>query len=435
MMAEIRPGIPADSSRARQRQIPADSDMGREAVAKPRRIAVAGGYTAGHVLAGLAFLKTYREAHGAQGCFIGCPGGVEERLVPARGERLLLIPGTAFARQRLAGRLTAIAGMIRGAFRARALLRRERIDLVIGVGGYASIGTGLAAWSLGIPLVIHEANAHPGLANLILARLAKRVCVGFQEAASRFGNRLGSDSCVEFTGNPATVSPILARPFANRVAGPWRILVSAGSLGSPFLNREAPRLLAQMRALGCEFSVRHLGGTPHGGQSSAGAGSASDARIAAIRREYAASGIEAQVDPFTEGIANAYADADFVIGGAGALTLADISAAGLPALLIPLASAANDHQSDNARAYCAHTGALWVAERDWETVRVAREITGLLQDRSRLNEIGQRAQAFSRPGAALTVVSICEEVLGAAPATHAAAVRDPSPDQTAGTLK
>jgi UDP-N-acetylglucosamine--N-acetylmuramyl-(pentapeptide) pyrophosphoryl-undecaprenol N-acetylglucosamine transferase len=387
---------------------PADSDVPGGSATRARRIAIAGGYTAGHVLAGLAFLKTYREAFGAEGCFIGCPGGVEDRLVPSHGERLLLIPGVAFARQGPWGRLAAVAGMFRGAFAARRLLRRERIDLVIGVGGYASVGTGLAAWSLGIPLVIHEANAHPGLANLMLARVARRVCVGFQEAERRFHKTRFRKPRVEFTGNPATVGPFTAKTAAGPLRGPLRILVSGGSLGSPFLNREAPRLLAELRAPGCEFTVRHLAGTPHPKKARAAPA------VDEIRRAYAESGIDARVDPFTDSISDAYADADFVISGAGALTLADISAAGLPALLVPLADAANDHQSDNARAYCSHTGALWVAERDWNARRVASQIVELFGNRQRFDDIARRSRAFARPGAALALVSICEEILGGA---------------------
>jgi UDP-N-acetylglucosamine--N-acetylmuramyl-(pentapeptide) pyrophosphoryl-undecaprenol N-acetylglucosamine transferase len=395
---------------AQQKLHPADSEAAGVSTARVRRIAIAGGYTAGHVLAGLAFLKTYREEFGAEGCFIGCPGGVEDRLVPAHGERLLLIPGAAFARQGIWGQLAAVVGMLRGAFAARRLLHREHIDVVIGVGGYASVGTGLAAWSLGIPLVIHEANARPGLANLMLARVARRVCVGFQEAGRRFRNARFRKPRVEFTGNPATVGPFAAKAAAGPLRVPLRMLVSGGSLGSPFLNREAPRLLAELRAPGCEFTVRHLAGTPHPKSRAASA-------VEEIRRAYAESGIEARVDPFTDSIADAYADADFVIAGAGALTLADISAAGLPALLVPLADAANDHQSDNARAYCSHTGALWVAERDWNTRRIAGQIAELLGNRPRFDDIARRSHAFGRPGAALALVSICEEVLGGARVT------------------
>jgi len=360
-------------------------------------------------LAGLAFLKTYRDDLGADVFFIGCPGGVEQRLVPAEGVRLLLVPGEPFARQGLPRRAAAIVGMLRGALAARKLLRNESVDLVIGVGGYASVGAGLAAWSLGIPLVIHEANAHPGLANLMLARVARRVCVGFAEASKRF-KRSVPQVRVEFTGNPATVGPFTT---GRRSADPacWRILVSAGSLGSPFLNREAPRMLAEMRALGCHFAVRHLAGTPHtAGLQTAGA------RLDEIRKVYREAGIEARVDPFTGSIGSAYAEADFVIGGAGALTLADIAAAGLPALLVPLASAANDHQSDNARAFCAHTGALWVEEANWNPSSIAREITELLGHPQRLEDIGRRALAFARPDAAAALVAVCEEVLGAGPA-------------------
>lgn len=373
------------------------------------RVAVAGGYTAGHVLAGLAFLKTYKEEFGAEGYFIGCAGGVEQRLVPAHGERLHMIAGTAFARQGLGGRAKAVLGMLRGAMQARRLLREQGTELVIGVGGYASVGGSLAAWSLGIPLVIHESNAHPGLANRLLGRMAQRVCVGFEEAAPVFGR--GGRRRVDYTGNPATMVPSVVRSSSE----PWRMLVSGGSLGSAFLNRVAPPLLARVQELGYRTSVRHLAGTPMD----------TDSGVEAIRRSYAVLGIQARVDPFTESIGPAYAEADFVIGGAGALTLADIAAAGLPSLLVPLARAANDHQSDNARAFAAHTGAVWVKERDWNTERVAQQIAEILNQPELFASMGRRARAFARPDAAVRVVQICEQVLD----------RAPVPDATAGSVR
>jgi UDP-N-acetylglucosamine--N-acetylmuramyl-(pentapeptide) pyrophosphoryl-undecaprenol N-acetylglucosamine transferase len=277
-----------------------------------RRIAVAGGGTAGHVLAGLAFLKAYREETGASGFFIGCARGTETRLVPKHGEELVTIAGSPFKRESAFCQALSIVNMGRGAHEARSVLRSRGIEIVIGVGGYASLGAGLAARSLGIPLVIHEANAMPGAGNRLLARFADRICVGMEGAD--FGR------CkAKWTGNP----PGVEIPDRKDVTGVLRFLVTGGSEGSPFLNREAPALFAQMKGA---VHVRHLTG---------------QGDVSAVKRAYSAAGVDACVLPFTDQIAEFYADSDAVIACPGALTLTEIAAAGLPALLVPLSGAAD----------------------------------------------------------------------------------------------
>ncbi|HEY1336430.1 MAG TPA: UDP-N-acetylglucosamine--N-acetylmuramyl-(pentapeptide) pyrophosphoryl-undecaprenol N-acetylglucosamine transferase [Bryobacteraceae bacterium] len=346
---------------------------------------MAGGYTAGHALLGVALLKRYREEFGAEGFFIGCEG-IEARIVPAHGEEFHAIRGSAWARERFAGKIAAVANLFRGVADARRLLRQKRTQLVIGVGGYASAGAALAARSLGIPLVIHEANADPGLANRLLARLAARVCIGFEEAARRF-----PAAKVQWTGNPPAAF-VQARTASSEI----RFLVAGGSLGSPFLNREAPRLFAGLRERGVAFRVRHLAGRGD---------------VDAIRRKYAAASVAARVDAFIDRMDDIYADSDFVISSAGALTLAELSAAGLPALLVPIAAAANDHQTVNARAYARQTGAPWVAERDWNIEEQADRLEALVRHPDRLAQLGTRVRACEAPDAAGNVVLACEAVL------------------------
>jgi len=150
---------------------------------------VTGGGTAGHILPAVEFLQTYRREFGADGCFIGCAAGLESRLVPANGERLEVIPGRPWARQGWMGRLRALACLPAAILAARRILRREKIQLAIGSGGYASFSTCVAAYTLGVPVVIHEANAEPGLANRIVARIAALICVGFPRLPAAFAAR------------------------------------------------------------------------------------------------------------------------------------------------------------------------------------------------------------------------------------------------------
>jgi UDP-N-acetylglucosamine--N-acetylmuramyl-(pentapeptide) pyrophosphoryl-undecaprenol N-acetylglucosamine transferase len=353
-----------------------------------RRIAVAGGGTAGHVMAGLAFLNAYRE-RGAECVFLGSAHGIESRLLAPRGERLTVLAGSPFARQPVSGKIRALGNAARGTMEARVLLRRERVDLVIGVGGYASVGPILAARSLGIPVVIHEANASPGHANRWLGRFAARVCGGFPETGGAFGR-----TRVTWTGNPVNAE-IRARRAApgDRV----RFLVAGGSEGSPFLNREAPKLLAGLRGMGIDLRVRHLAG---------------ERDVEAVRAAYTREKIAACVSSFVDGMAEVYDETDVAVTCAGAITLAEIAAAGLPSLLVPLDGAAEQHQHLNARAYAAHTGAYCITEQEWDASREAAWLARVARDRAAWSDLSARAKSWSAPDAARELVRVCEEVLG-----------------------
>jgi UDP-N-acetylglucosamine--N-acetylmuramyl-(pentapeptide) pyrophosphoryl-undecaprenol N-acetylglucosamine transferase len=359
-----------------------------DAPAKQRRIAVTGGGTAGHILPALELLRAYRAALGSEGYFIGCAEGLESRIVPPTGEILEIIPGLPVAKQGWSGKLAAIASLRRGILAARRILRRERTEVVIGFGGYAAFGACVAARSLGLPVVIHDSNAAPGLANRTLAMIAQRVCVGFEEAASRFGS-----SRVIHTGTPCRA----ARPRIRTGNARVRFLVMGGSLGSPHLNREAPRLFAALRKLDRPFSIRHLVGFQD---------------AAAVRRAYEAAHIEeARIDEFVEDMASAYAESDFVISCSGGLALAELAAAGLPALLVPFSAAAYHHQTANARAFADRTGAIWVAESEWDAEQQAARIARLLDDPGSLERMSRGAAEWAVKDASQQVIGVCEDLL------------------------
>ncbi len=346
-----------------------------------------GGGTAGHILPGVELLKAYRRDLGAEGFFIGCAEGLESRIVPGRGERLEIVPGLPVKRTTQMEKLAAIPSLMRGIAAARKILRREKTEIVIGFGGYASFGGCLAARSLGLPVIVHEANVEPGLANALLARIATRVCTGFVEAAARFPKAV-------HTGTPCAIADAVERSFET----PYRFLVLGGSTGSPHLNREAPRLFEILQKRGMRFSVRHIAGV---------------GATEALARDYAARSVSARVDGFVEDIRGAYAEADFAIACAGGLTLAELAAAGLPALLVPLSLASNDHQSPNARAYAEATGANWVSEQQWNAAEQAGWIEKLFAAPARLLEITRRTTAWGVRDAAQRVIQVCEEMIAA----------------------
>jgi UDP-N-acetylglucosamine--N-acetylmuramyl-(pentapeptide) pyrophosphoryl-undecaprenol N-acetylglucosamine transferase len=351
-----------------------------------RKIAVTAGGTAGHIVAALEFLKAYRSEFGAEGLFIGCGEPLEMRLAAARGVRVESVPGLPFARQTWKGKIAAASRIGGGVAAARRILEREGTQLVIGAGGYGSFNTCLAASLLRLPLIIHEANARPGTANRLLARLADRVCVGFPEAAGFAGRK------TVLTGNPASIPR--RRPLAS--CQPPRILVVGGSLGSPLLNREAPRLFAALRRRGIRFSLLHLAGIDN---------------HAAVRHAYQAAAVSARVEEFSDRVSEIYAETDFAISGCGALTIADLAAAGVPSLFVPQSSVAHNHQVSNARAYGERTGAYWVEEDQWSSETMADWIARVIGDSARLEAMRRNALAWSRPHAARDLVRTCEELL------------------------
>jgi UDP-N-acetylglucosamine--N-acetylmuramyl-(pentapeptide) pyrophosphoryl-undecaprenol N-acetylglucosamine transferase len=361
-----------------------------------RCIAVAGGGTAGHALAGVAISRAYREIFHAETFFIGCAAGFESRLAPARGEDLVLIPGSPYERQALVGKTSAIVRLAPAVMVARGWLKKRHADLLVSVGGYPAMSAALAARSLGIPVVIHEANAHPGLANQAIGRFADYVCTGFEETVAAFRGRP-----VQCTGNPpgvplSSTQSLSTQNPAKRGDGSACVLIAGGSEGSPFLNREGPRLFAALARPGVR--VRHLAGRGD---------------VAGIAAAYRAAGVEAHVDSFIDDMDRAYAAASCVIACPGALTLAEIALMGLPSLLVPLSTASGNHQAANARAFCAGSGASWVNEQDWNTQQQAAWLRSLLDDPARLADLGNQARRVARPSAAAQIVQVCESLLKA----------------------
>jgi UDP-N-acetylglucosamine--N-acetylmuramyl-(pentapeptide) pyrophosphoryl-undecaprenol N-acetylglucosamine transferase len=337
-------------------------------------------------------MEAYRAAYGdVELYFIGCSGGFESQMVPARGFELQMIPGSPYARQGPTGKARSVVEFVRGILHARELLRNNGTRLVVGLGGYASAGAIMAARSLGLGTVIHEANTVPGIANRLVGRLAGRVCVGWEDAYVGVGG-----VSVSVTGNPILREIADAGLRTRNGSGPRHILITGGSEGSPFLNRHVPPLLTAIKATGTEIDVRHQTGA--GGSER-------------VRRAYAEAQIPAQVEDFIGNMADAYACAHFAIASAGALTLSELSAAGLPALILPTSAVANSHQDANAMVYAGQTGSIWITEPEWDTQTLAARIGDLLRNPSALRDQSDRARAIARPDAAANVVAACEELM------------------------
>jgi UDP-N-acetylglucosamine--N-acetylmuramyl-(pentapeptide) pyrophosphoryl-undecaprenol N-acetylglucosamine transferase len=352
-------------------------------------IMIMAGGTGGHVFPGLAVAEVLREKQRAV-VWLGTHRGLEARLVPQHG---IEIEWVAIEGVRRRGPLAWLVAQFRVAaaiVQVLGTLRRRRPAAVLGMGGFASGPGGIAAWLARKPLLIHEQNAVAGTTNRLLARFASRVFEAFPGAFPR----AVAARCI---GNPvrrsiAELDPPRERRRAGAPSG-MRMLVLGGSQGARALNRCVPAALArlpdELRPL-----VHHQTG-----------GGIEDARAS-----YEAAGVRAELEAFVEDMAAAYAQADLVVARAGALTIAELAAAGLAAILVPYPYAVDDHQTKNAAQFVAAGAGRLIPEADLSPERLASELEALLRAPAQLLEMGERAREFAHPRAAVELAEACLEL-------------------------
>ena len=343
---------------------------------------MAGG-TGGHVFPGLAVAELLRQS-GWRVVWLGAKTGMEAALVPKRGFDMAWVSFSGVrGKGPLAFLLLPLKLLVAFWQSARAIFA-HRPDVVLGMGGYISFPGGMMAALLGKPLVVHEQNAIPGLANRVLAAVADRVLCAFPGALKR----------ASVTGNPVRPEiAAIAAPESRYTgrSGPIRVLVVGGSLGAQALNDVVPRALALLT--GERPVLTHQSGAKH---------------IDSLRRAYAAAGVPAKAFAFIEDMAGAYAEADLVICRAGATTVAEIAAAGVASVLIPYPHAVDDHQTANAR-FLADAGAtVLVPQSELSPERLAEVLAGF--DRVRLRDMARRARSLARPEATSAVAMTCAEL-------------------------
>lgn len=350
-----------------------------------RRVLILAGGTGGHIYPALAVAEVLREQDVAL-CWLGAAGGMEGRIVPAAGIDLVELVVAGLRGRGLRGWLLAPFTLLLATARAVAAIRAFRPGVVLGMGGFVSGPGGLAAWLCRRPLVIHEQNAVPGLTNRLLARLATRVLEAYPGS---FDAARGA----RMTGNPvrAAIAALATevRPVSSATA-PLRLLVVGGSRGARRLNTVLPAAVARLPS--GTLDVWHQTG---------------EADLGATRTAYADAGLTARVDPFITDMPAAYRWADAVVCRAGAMTIAELAAAGLPAVLVPFPHAVDDHQTANAR-YLADAGAaVLVADAALNAEALAARLQDWAQDRERLRGMGARARTLALPDAARTVATHC----------------------------
>jgi UDP-N-acetylglucosamine--N-acetylmuramyl-(pentapeptide) pyrophosphoryl-undecaprenol N-acetylglucosamine transferase len=344
-------------------------------------VLILAGGTGGHIFPGLAVARALRDSD-VPVVWLGAAGGMETRLVPPAGIPLETIAVSGLRGKGAAALLKAPFLLARALWQAAAVLRRLRPRAVLSFGGYAAGPGGLAAWLLRRPLLVHEQNRAPGMTNRVLAKLAKRVLCGFPDS---FRGGRG-----ETVGNPVRAEiaalPVPDVRLAGRSGAP-RLLVLGGSQGAQALNVTLPQLLARLPAE-TRPDVRHQCGERHA------------AKTAAV---YADAGVVAAIEPFIADMAQAYAWADLVVCRAGALTLAELCAAGVGSLLVPFPGAVDDHQTRNGEYLVARGAARLVPEGDGFADRLQAALATLLADRDLRLAMATAARAAARPDAAATV--------------------------------
>jgi UDP-N-acetylglucosamine--N-acetylmuramyl-(pentapeptide) pyrophosphoryl-undecaprenol N-acetylglucosamine transferase len=367
-------------------------------------VLVAGGGTGGHIFPGVAIARELMQRlPGCEVLFVGTERGLETKIVPAEGFRLLTIRSAGITGKRLGARLKGMALIPWSLAQSWSLIGQTRPALVIGVGGYASGPVLAAAVLRRVPTLIHEQNFVPGVTNRWLAPFVKEVAVTFPETVERLGGR------GEVTGNPVRKEFTTVKP--KTAGGPTKnLLVLGGSQGARVINRAVrealPRLAAFAGGPGA-LRIAHQTG---------------EAEFQAVADAYRASGLDpadCDVRPFIGGrggvgeMARALETADLVVSRCGSTTLAELTVAGRPAVLVPFAAATHDHQTFNARKLADAGAAVVIAEKDLDGGTLADAVTALLGDPPRMARMSEASRALGRPDAASRIADLCLRLVAA----------------------
>jgi UDP-N-acetylglucosamine--N-acetylmuramyl-(pentapeptide) pyrophosphoryl-undecaprenol N-acetylglucosamine transferase len=356
-----------------------------------RPVLIMAGGTGGHVFPALAVAEEL-VARGVAVSWLGTRRGLEARVVPAAGYPLETLQVSGLRGKGMLRLLLAPFMLLIALLQALVILLRLRPRAVLGMGGFASGPGGVMAWLLRRPLLIHEQNSVAGMTNRWLAPLARTVMEAFPGSLPAKYHSL-------HTGNPVrreiTCLPEPAERLAGR-KGKLCVLVIGGSLGAHALNTSVPGAMAGLSS-GKSFHVRHQTGA---------------ADLEAVRRAYAAAGIDAQVDAFIDDMAAAYAWADLVICRSGALTVAELAVVGVAAILVPFPHATDDHQTGNARFLADAGAAILMPQDTLDPERLGQLLDDFATQRTVLLEMAGRARSLALPQAARRVAELCLQAAG-----------------------
>ena len=353
------------------------------------RVVIAGGGTGGHLFPGIAVARELLARRpDAEVSFAGTTRGIEARVVPREGFPLDVIRSAGLKGKSVVDRLRGTALLPASFLDAWRVISRRRPQIVIGVGGYSSGPVALVGALRGVPTMLLEQNAVPGLTNRLLARWVRAAAVTFDSTRTFFGSK------AFVSGNPvrpeflATAGPQQERTIDERTSV-TRILVVGGSQGAHAINMAMVEAASRLAADDAHLRVTHQTG---------------ERDVEMVRTAYRQAGFSADVEPFLYDMGRHFRQADVVVCRAGATTLAEITAAGKAAILIPLPTATDDHQRKNAEALAAAGGAEVLPQRDLSGALLADRLLGLARDGARRTKLAATAYALARPDAAKVIV-------------------------------
>lgn len=354
--------------------------------ADARPVVIMAGGTGGHIFPGLAVARELR-ARGVPVTWLGAAGAMETRLVPPQGIAIDTLPIAGIRGKGKLALLGAPFRIMRAVRAAGFALRARNPRAVVAFGGFASGPGGLAGRLLGVPLIVHEQNRAPGMTNRILARFCRRLLVGFPGSFA---------SGEELVGNPVRAEIAAIAAPEQRLAGrdgPLRVLVVGGSQGARVLNQAVPAAVAALAGQ-AQFQIRHQSG---------------EKLFAEAQAAYQQADVAAEVSPFIADMAQAFAWADLVVCRAGASTLAELCAVGVPAVLVPFAAAVDDHQTRNAQYLVEHGAAVLLKQDAGLAAALQQTLQQLHDDPARRMAMAQAARGLARVDAAARIADIILE--------------------------
>ncbi len=359
-----------------------------------RTVMIMAGGTGGHIYPGLAVAEAMRD-QGWQVIWLGTRQGMEARIVPEHGYAMAWLSMGGVRGNGVLRKLMLPFMLLIAFTQALNALLRHRPDVVLGMGGYPSFPGGMMAVLLGRPLVVHEQNSIAGLSNRVLACLADKVVVGFPAAFTHAQDKpipCGKITS-EWLGNPVRASIAALASRLEHPQGNMRLLIVGGSLGAAALNEVVPQALALIPEVQ-RPAVLHQAGTKH---------------VETLRANYAAAGVNADVRDYIADMSAAYAWCDVAITRAGALTVAELAAAGVPSLLVPYPYAVDDHQTTNAQFLVAAGAAMLMPQASLNPQQLAAALMNLTPDQ--LSHMAQQARTLAKPDATAAVAQICMELV------------------------
>lgn len=352
------------------------------------RLLIAGGGTGGHLYPGIALAREWeRRVPGTRVTFVGTARGLETRVVPAEGYELKLIRVSGIAGLGIMDKIRSAMKIPSGLYQSFRLLRELSPDFVIGVGGYSSGPVVLMAWFMAVPRVLVEPNAYPGWTNRVLAPFALRIFTAFRSAE----RHLRPGGRIRCLGNPVR-REIAAGGSEDRTDRRTTLLIMGGSQGAHSINRAMVEALGPLESLRKSVRIIHQTG---------------DRDREWVEKAYRDRGYEATIAPFLSNMPEIYRSCDLAVCRAGATTIAELTARGVPAVLVPFPHAAHGHQTANAEAMAGAGAATILPEEKLNGATLASEIHRLATDSIRLHEMARNSRSLGRPDAAERIITEC----------------------------